>query len=321
MSETIETTAPAAPAPAAPAENPNRKRSIFGDAKLGLTAPSTTEGKKATLNFEFGYNNPSITVWTRDTDDSQNPNNNGGRITANLDIPTFYSMLVLIRRMAASNAVDEKIVDNANHTWTGEGESRVRSETATKQTEVRVGRDEEGRVYIVVIAKDRPKIRFYFGPSEYHHWRNGLDGSAVSKAAMSQLYAEAYVEMLGKILAPVATVNYVPREKPEGERKPFVPRQGGNNGGGYNRGGGGGGGYNRGNGGGFNRQGGGSYGGGNRGGYGGGGGGGYNRGNGGGGGGYNNGGNRNGGYGGGGSGGGGNRPAPDVAVSEDSLPF
>ncbi len=309
MSDTEQPTG-AAPAADAAGATAAPKKLAIGHNKIGLQAKSTAEGKTAQLAYNFQNNNPRIIVYTRDPQDAEK---DFGRIIAKLDLPTFFSLKELILKIIADPAESKYQVTNDNFTYAGD----QKSEEPEQVSEIWVGRDANGGIWISVVAKDRPRIRFFFKPSNFHHFRKA-DGTEFSEREYGDVFAAGHMDMLSKMMAATAVAEFVPVERPEGG----WPRSGGFNkggGNGYNRGGGnngyrgggggGNGGYRPNNGGGYNRGGGGYSGGGNRNGQG--GGGGYRNNNGG------------GGYGGGGGGnGGGNRPQPnDSSSGPTDIPF
>lgn len=222
--------------------------------KLNLATPCPgAQGKTSVLKWRLVQNNPRIEVWTNDPQDQDKQN---GKLGANLDMPNFRSLLIFLRQAIAFRPTEtethfSRAIDCVGYTFFG----GQRSQEPKVLSTVKVGKDKEGVVWIGVFADNRPRIPFPFVPGNWHVYRKG-DGSPLTKAETSMVYAEAYAEMLGQMSSHIASENYVPPP----------PRD--NNGGGYNRGGGGG--YNRGGGqgggggGNYNRGGGGSQDGGAR---------------------------------------------------------
>lgn len=316
MSEQTQETpaaAPATPETTVDTAAANKKH-LLNHNKLNLRAPSTAQGKEAALVWDFRNNNPRLTVFSRDPNDVTEKNTYGS-ITANLDLPTFYAFIELLKKAVTATQEFQVYIDNFNFTY----EDDVKSETPSKVSELHVGRNAEGQAWVGLSEKGEPKIRFFFAPTNFHFLYHTEGDRPFSKKEVSDLFTKAYISMLSEVLANVASANFVPVEAPprEFKKKTFTPRnnyqQGGNGGGNYNGNnnwkqrqgggnyqGGGGGGYNRGG------NGGGSYGNNN-----------YNRNNNGGGGGYQNRNYQQGGNQGGNSGG----QAPQRQVSEDNLPF
>ncbi|MBW6072644.1 hypothetical protein KZ856_37325, partial [Pseudomonas aeruginosa] len=117
-----------------------------------------------------------------------------------------------------------------------------------------IGREQNsGRIYIALISsqQQRPRIRFFFGPSKYHTILNG-DGSPISPKEMSEAYATGFLEPATAIIYQMMVSSFDQNAKNVANPANFGngggggQRQGGYNGG--NRGGNSGGapqGYNR----------------------------------------------------------------------------
>lgn len=224
-----------------------RKKTPLDNKKLNMSAKNQ-DGKYASLQWGLFANNPRITVYTNVESDRDT---NYGKISANMDTPAFYSFLGLLAEAIAfdtENGTREYKVSIENKNFIFPGGKR--SEKPVVQSELFIGKDKEGIVWMGVMAKDRPRIKFNFQLSDFHMLKHGT-GEYYSAAEASKVAAEAYWNILSKMLAHMQVSHWVePEEK---------PREGG--GGGYSRGGGGG--YNRGgNGGGGNYGGGRSSGGG-----------------------------------------------------------
>ena len=243
---------------AAPAVNAYKK-TVFDNPKLSLRAPNS-KGKMASLQWGLNLNNPRITVYTNDPDDTVD----NGRISGNMDAPTFYALLTLLSRAIKSEGYYSDKIENKNHP---RGENGARSENSVVVSSTIVERDNDGVISLSLVAHSRPIVKFVFGPSEYHNFVH-KNGTPWSRAELSQVYAEAYLTMLTTVMASAMNSNYVEpvkRERPaggggfqrnggggnrgnwNGGNKGNYNRGGnggGNGGGGYNRGGNGGGGWN-----------------------------------------------------------------------------
>jgi hypothetical protein len=225
-----------------------RKKTPLDNKKLQMSAKNQ-EGKFASLQWGLFANNPRITVYTNVDSDRDT---NYGKISANMDTPAFYGFLNLLRQaidfIPGTGGKDEfkNSIENKNFIFPG----GKRSEKPVVQSELFVGKDKEGVLWMGVMAKDRPRIKFNFQLSDFHLLKHGT-GEYYSAAEASKVAAEAYWNILTEMLAHMQVSHW---EEP-------IPKEGGQGGGGFNRGGGGGGGYNRGGGqgggGGYNRGGGG----------------------------------------------------------------
>lgn len=218
---------------------PQRVKHALDHRKLNLSAPTPGQpGKFSSLIWGFHANNPRITVWTNVPEDQTEKNGNG-KIAANMDTPVMFAMLNLLNMAIDAEGEKRWKIENKNFIFPG----GKRSEKPVVVSETWIGKDAEGCVFISVTARDRPKIKFVFGSNDFHAFMN-QDGSPMSKAETSVLFAKAYVRILEGILPGLAIANY---EEPK-------PKEGG---GGYGNRGGGGGGNNYGNRGGGNSGGGG----------------------------------------------------------------
>lgn len=199
-----------------------RAKNALDNSKLKLYAPNS-KGKKASLALQLVKNNPRIVVYTNDPEDTIDY----GKITANMDMLTFFSLLQLITTAANAPGEYREKIDNKNFTWAG----GQRSEKPAVVSSTIISKDAEGVVYISISAPRRPVIKFQFGENEYHNFVKS-DGTPLSKGEGSQRTALGWVILMEKIMAHLAVTEYVePEQKPEG-------------GGGFQRGGGGGGGNN-----------------------------------------------------------------------------
>lgn len=209
-----------------------RPKNALDNKKLGMRAPNAT-GQYASLQWSLVNNNPRITVYTNDANDTKDY----GKISANLDAPTFFSFLTILKK-AIDAPIGEKIelpiIENSNFIFPG----GKRSEKPVVVSRLIVGRDEDGTIWISVTAQGRPNIKFPFTSPEFHSLIR-KNGEKISAGELSAIYASAYHSMLSSVMAHCLVSLYT-------EPPPKDGQGGGNRGGGFNRGGGGGGGYNRG---------------------------------------------------------------------------
>ena len=218
-----------------------RAKTALDNNKLNLYAPTPGHnGKSARLIWGLYSNNPRITVYTNDPND-QDASKNYGKISANLDAPTFFAVLnMLTKAVDPATPADWRMkIENSNFIFPG----GKRSEKPVVVSELIVGKDKDGTIWISVVdfKKDRPRIKFVFGKSDFHRYIHG-DGTPLTDAETSVLYAQAYIKMLQIMMGNMLVSCYV-----EPEPKPQQNRGGSGGGGGYNRGGGGGSNYGGGN--------------------------------------------------------------------------
>lgn len=187
-----------------------RVKNALDNAKLKLSAPSTASGKYANMVFSIVSNNPRITVYTGDPDD--NTEKNGyGKIQANLDIYTWYAFLEKVKQIAATKEETKIKFENLNFTWFG----GKRSEKPVVVSELWVGRDAQGVMWVSVLSSDsaRPKIKFPFGPTTYHRMITS-DGQPVSKPELSSIYALSFARALDALSSQIFVKEYTePKQK------------------------------------------------------------------------------------------------------------
>lgn len=218
---------------------PERVKNALDNRKLSMSTPTPgNQGKWSSLQWGLYANNPRITVYTNDPNDS-GPDKGYGKITANLDLPVFFAFLSQLDQII-NGPDDNKVgIENKNYIFPG----GKKSEKPVVVSTLWFGKDKEGIVWMSIVARDRPKIQFKFGPSDFHHFQKG-DGTPFTAGECSQLFAKGYIRILEEMVPTLAVANYVEPPKKDAPA-------GGNSYG--NRGGGGGGGNSYGGGGGGNR--------------------------------------------------------------------
>lgn len=208
-----------------------RKLNALDNKKLRMSAPNK-KGKMASLAWMLVKNNPRLVVYTNDPDDQ---NNDYGKISANLDAPTFFAFLALLKdAIDAPGQFGEKI-ENKNFTWGG----GKRSDEPVVVNSLIVGKDEDGTIWVCVSAPRRPQLKFPFTSPDFHHFIH-RDGSPYTAAEISKIYATAYHSMLSLLAGNLLVTEWVPPDPPKDQNN--RGGGGGQGGGGYNRGGGQGGG-------------------------------------------------------------------------------
>lgn len=213
---------------------PTRKKNALDNSKLRLSAPSpVAQGKYASLSVIFDNNNPRFVVYTGEESDRSN---NYGKIEARLDLSVFSAFVVLLRNVAqpsTPNGHKDKL-DNLNFIYPG----GKRSEAPVVVSELQVGKDKEtGEIWMAVVAKDRPRIQFKFGPPPMHkNWVHGT-GEPFSAGELSAIFAQGYANLIERMVAHLAVTEWVDPAiaRAEKEAKQGGQRSGGGGGGGYNR--------------------------------------------------------------------------------------
>lgn len=205
---------------------PQRVKTILDDAKLRLSADPLPggQGRPSFSIYYSGTSNPRIDVYTNMPNDKDN-----GRIRGDLDLPTFFDFLELIRELASSDAIPEQpyVIENMTKPW-DKANNRPGKEMVVA-TRLIAGKDDKGRIYVALTSfdKERPKIRFYFGTGFFHSL--GLpNGVKLSDDRVSRIKALSFVNMMGPLMANVAARDWKPKEDKKGGSG------GGGGGGGYN---------------------------------------------------------------------------------------
>lgn len=209
---------------------PTRTKNALDNRKLNLSAPTPNhQGKFANLIWGLYANNPRITVYTGDPNDTGEQNGYGA-IKANLDAPTFFAFLELINKAIESTSEMKSKIENKNFTFFG----GKRSDRPEVVSELWVGREADGRLWLSVTAKNRPKVKFYFIASDFHAFLHG-DGTPFTQTETSNIFAKGYVRLLTGLMTTMLNGHWV-------EPPPKDNSRGGGFGGGNRAGGGGGGG-------------------------------------------------------------------------------
>jgi hypothetical protein len=198
-----------------------RKKNALDNRKLYLSTPCpSAKGKWSSFQVNVftpektGEPVPRITVFTNDPEDS-GEKNGYGKITANLDPVVFFALMGKLQKIIdGPDGVEDKVkCENKNFTFPG----GKRSEEPTVVSELHFGKDVDGVVWISVTAQNRPRIKFPFGPNDFHTlFHRG--GEQFSKGEASSLWAAGWVRLMS-ILVPHFLINdwkEVIREQPNG---------------------------------------------------------------------------------------------------------
>lgn len=196
-----------------------RPKNAVDNKKLNLTTFWGEPSKKASLVWSLVSNNPRIVVYTNEPDVPAEK----AKINANLDLPVFFTMLEVLNQIIEGPNGRQEMVQNKNFIFPG----GKRSEKPVVTSKICIGKNEEGVVWISVVAKDSPKIQFPFTVSDFHQFQHA-DGTPYTKAENSVVAARGYMRLLQLLMTQVAVDTYV-EPAPQGNK---------GGGGGYNRGGG-----------------------------------------------------------------------------------
>ena len=221
------------------APRPEKRKNAFNNPKLKLAAPNPNKNVTvwSTLGFDFYQNNPRLVMDTKDP--SLSGKENGyGRLTAALDLPAFMIFLEHLETCIRSKEAIEFKIENFNHEYV----DGRRSAEITHLTDLRVGRDAQGQIYVMVTSAKGapwPEIKFVFGPADNRYNKFGkADGTPMSRAEVSVVAAKGYLRLLNGLIPAIANTHYY-EAPPNPNWKPGGNKQYGGGGGGYNRNGGG----------------------------------------------------------------------------------
>ena len=191
-----------------------RVKNALDNRKIQLSAKCPADDSKySTMMWMLVANNPRLVVWTNDPSDTGEANNYG-KIQANLDLPTFVVFLNVLADVIDGANDSKQYVENYNYIFPG----GKRSDSPVLISTLYCGKDKDGIVWMSLIAKNRPAIKFVFGEGQFHHFHN-KDGSAAEKSKVSQLYAAAHIRILYGFMEQLAVSNYVEPEKKDTDKK------------------------------------------------------------------------------------------------------
>lgn len=204
-----------------------RKKIALDNRKLALSAPCpSAPGKFSTLSWRLVTNNPRITVYTNDPADMTEKNQNG-LISAALDAPVFFMLMKMLYKIVDAPAGTKEKIENRNYIFP----AGKRSEKPVVVSEIIIGKDEEGVVFISVVAydKNRPRIKFDLVPNEFHTLYH-QNGQQFTKAEASELYARGYIKCLEGLMNHLLVTEWVePEKKDNGNNRNGGGNRGGNN--------------------------------------------------------------------------------------------
>lgn len=195
---------------------PPRKKIALDNRKLSLFAPCpSAAGKVSSLSWRLVSNNPRICVYTNDPADMTEKNGNG-LIAAALDAPVFFMLMKMIGKVIDAAPGHREKIENKNFIFPG----GKRSEKPVVVSEIIVGKDEEGVVFLSVVAydKSRPRIKFDLLPNEFHALYH-KSGEQFTKAEASALYAQGYLKCLEGLMTHLLVTEWVEPERKDNDRQ------------------------------------------------------------------------------------------------------
>lgn len=185
---------------AAPDDTP-QKTLIQEMNRYGMFTPAPgVEGKRSRLAWGVLYDNPRITVFTNI------PNDKNGVISAPMNPEIFFTLLDSIEKVALGENNNKGYIECYTAPKTDNGRQ---SNERILLSQVWYGKDENGIVWICLIAADRPKIKFEFKISDFHKIFKGdgtqlteSEGSVLECIAKTRGLRAAYQQLCGKLRDP-----------------------------------------------------------------------------------------------------------------------
>lgn len=178
---------------------PTVKKHAINERKLQLHTQNSV-GKNATLKFNIITNYPRIDVYTNDDNDPKNKE----PIRAALDQSSFFIFLTLLEKAANAKDKFEETIENRGHTFFG-GKRSEKPEVLSRLT---VGKDDKGVVFITVVAKNRPKIKFPVLPTNWNNLVDSQTGEKIGEAKASFYTALAWKDLLSHMMGTYLVVNF-----------------------------------------------------------------------------------------------------------------
>ncbi len=155
--------------------------------RYSLFASSTGGNSRAKLVWGIRDGNPRIAVFTNDPTDTVK----SGVISAPMDPITFYTFIEMLKRAATASGETKYKLDCFT---TRRDESGAAIEKVLL-SEVYMGKDSDGCVWMSVVEGSRPKIKFIFTISDYHKLYK-TDGTELTKAEYSTVVALATINSI-----------------------------------------------------------------------------------------------------------------------------
>jgi hypothetical protein len=190
-------------------------KNALSNSKLSLTAPHPdSKTGKCLFRISIWNNNPRAEVIIMDNM-NPDPKKKFIPISANLDCPTFYSFLEFFKRVVASKDELEYTIECKGHEYINGEKARE----ITTLSNLTVGKDASGYVYIKVVSTDKtkPVIKFIVSSPDrrYVTFRKG-NGDEFTKVEASNAAAAGWIKTFEIIVGNLLATSFVPAP-------PFVP--------------------------------------------------------------------------------------------------
>lgn len=186
--------------------------------------PVTGSQKRPNFRLKTLGNVPRFIVKTNVPDDRDN-----GRIEFHSDLATFSVIVSFLERLGKGEDEGTYTFEYNDHIFI----KGQRSEKPVTKASIKIGVDKTtGRIYIAVLGYNRPKIQFFFGPSNYHAMKAG-DGSELDVGLVSRAYALGCAREWA-VRIPMMLVNEFNPDAKNVAKAPGAPGGGQQQGGGNN---------------------------------------------------------------------------------------
>lgn len=181
--------------------------------------------KRPNLQVKVLRNVPRISVKTNVPDDR-----NHGRIDFNVDLSTFIVAMNMLEELALGKRQEKIEIHYIDDFVAGKKlDKPIRIATLRFDVEA-----DTGRIYIAVLANNRPKVQFFFGPSKFHGI--SINGEPMSEGDLSRQYAIGFARQWAEMV-PNLIISEFDQDARNVAKPPSMQQGGGNRqqGGGGNR--------------------------------------------------------------------------------------
>lgn len=193
--------------------------------------------KRPNIRFQVLGNVPRIVVRTNLPNDI-----NYGRIEFKTDLATFTAAMHYAQKLA-DNAPD--VPQERRFVYQDDFLAGKRLDKTMVISQLVIGRDAQtSRLYMAIVSsqQQRPRIRFYFGPSKYHDILNE-EGQSITPKEMSEMYAIGFLKPAYDLTTQLLMQDFDPNGRNVANPANFTnntgggqqSQQGGFNGGGQQR--------------------------------------------------------------------------------------
>lgn len=159
---------------------------------------STGEEDRPTLRWMLRNGYPRVTVFTSDEmADSNKKFDYNKMIIAPFDLISLNIFITMAKEVLEKKEKSSYREVNCLNKKFVNGE---RTNEMYLQATVRIGIDDEGVAYIVVMEDTKPKIKFDFKPSDYLKFKDENGDEITDHAKITRLYAVEYIRILEKLL-------------------------------------------------------------------------------------------------------------------------